>query len=45
VKVWLKLRETDRRNKVVQGIAEAQKLAAGDPKRVVLIYDAETAGG
>lgn len=45
VKVWLKLKKNDRRNKVIQGIAEAQKLAAADPQWVVIIYDADTAGG
>ncbi|KAA0075885.1 protein kinase [Tardiphaga sp. P9-11] len=44
IKVWLKLGGTDTRDKVTQGIAEAQKLAASDPRHVVMIYDAETAG-
>jgi serine/threonine protein kinase len=44
VKVWMKLGGVDKRNKVTQGIAEAQKIAASDPKWVVMVYDAEVAG-
>jgi serine/threonine protein kinase len=44
VKVWMKLGGLDKRNKVTQGIAEAQKIAASDPKWVVMVYDAEVAG-
>lgn len=44
VKVWMKLGGIDKRNKVTQGIAEAQKIAASDPKWVVMVYDAEVAG-
>ncbi len=45
LKVWLNLRTSDERDKVAQGIAEAQKLAAADPKWVAIIYDAEVADG
>jgi serine/threonine protein kinase len=45
VKVWMKLRDTDKRDKVRQGIEEAQKLAASDPKWVAMVYDAEVEGG
>jgi serine/threonine protein kinase len=44
VKVWMKLGGADKRDKVTQGIAEAQKIAASDPKWVVMVYDAEVAG-
>lgn len=45
LKVWLKLRVGDSRDKFVQGIAEAQKLAAADSKWVALVYDADRVGG
>ncbi|WP_441231907.1 protein kinase domain-containing protein [Tardiphaga sp. 215_C5_N2_1] len=45
VKVWMKLRKADRRDKVAQGIAEARKLAASDPDWVVVIHDIEQVGG
>ncbi|MFK4383106.1 protein kinase [Bradyrhizobium sp. USDA 223] len=45
VKVWLKLRGGDKRDKIAQGIAEAQKLAAADPLWVAMVYEAEIIAG
>lgn len=45
VKVWLSAREDDQRDKFVQGIEEARKMAGMDPgRRAIRIYDAGTAG-
>lgn len=45
IKVWLKLRSTDRRNKLKQGLREAIKLARVNGNNAVQIYSAQIVGG
>lgn len=45
VKIWLKLRANDNRNKVEQGLQEAQKMARAHPDWVPTLYDADLVAG
>lgn len=45
IKVWLKLRDGDKRDKVAQGIQEAKKIAASNLEWVAQVYDAEVING
>jgi serine/threonine protein kinase len=45
VKVWLKNRKKDKRDKLEQGIAEARKLAAANRESSVEIYSAQVING
>jgi serine/threonine protein kinase len=41
IKVWLKLRPNDSRNKILQGLVEAQKIVAAASPFVAQVYDAD----
>lgn len=45
VKVWLKNREKDKRDKLEQGLAEARKLAAANKESAVEIYSTQIVDG
>jgi serine/threonine protein kinase len=45
VKIWLKLRHKDKRDKISQGIAEARKAYAAAGHQVVNIFNAGVSGG
>lgn len=45
VKVWLKLRAEDQRDKIRQGLFEAQKVASANPEWAVSVFDADMVEG